>query len=535
MGGRINQVSTSNESATPESDQPLDTRGENRSRRPSSSAFKQFMSQHWASAEPALPAKAEVADYAMARRKKLSDLFPSERLVIPAGPHKVRSNDTDYMFRPHSAFAHLTGLGVDHEPDAVLILEPVDAGQGDAGSNHQATLYFRPLAGRDTEQFYANARDGEFWIGKRPTLAQVRAELNISAADLSQAEDALTKNIGDPTFGGTMVRLVRDVDPHIDALVDTTRINTSLNPEEADLSSADAEDARLTEALSELRLIKDEYEIAQIREAVNITAAGFTEVVKALPRAVSHHRGERVIEGAFSAKAREEGNGVGYETIAAAGNNATILHWITNTGRVGADDLVLVDAGAEADSLYTADVTRTLPASGTFSPVQRRVYEAVLEAADAVFAIAKPGLKFKDLHNEAMRVLAGKLDEWGLLPVSVEVALSPEGEHQRRWMPHGTSHHLGLDVHDCAQAKRELYVEGVLTPGMVFTIEPGLYFKEDDLAVPEEYRGIGVRIEDDVLVTEDGNVNLSEALPRSADDVEAWMAGIFDAEARQQG
>jgi Xaa-Pro aminopeptidase len=188
---------------------------------------------------------------------------------------------------------------------------------------------------------------------------------------------------------------------------------------------------------------------------------------------------------------------------------------------------VLIDAGAEVDSLYTADVTRTLPVDGTFTEVQRRVYQAVLDAADAAFAVATPGSLFRDVHAAAMEVIAARLAEWGLLPVSAEESLSPAGQQHRRWMVHGTSHHLGLDVHDCAQARRELYLDAVIEPGMVFTIEPGLYFKSDDLLVPPEYRGIGVRIEDDVLVTADGNENLSAALPRRPDEVEAWMARLL--------
>jgi len=235
-----------------------------------------------------------------------------------------------------------------------------------------------------------------------------------------------------------------------------------------------------------------------------------------------------VIEGAFVGHARQEGNAVGYETIAAAGEHATTLHWTDNDGQVRAGELVLVDAGVEVDSLYTADVTRTLPVDGTFSEVQRRVYQAVLDAADAGFAAAVPGARFRDVHDAAMKVIAERLAEWGLLPVSAEEALLPENQHHRRWMVHGTSHHLGLDVHDCAVARAELYIDGVLEPGMVFTIEPGLYFKSDDLLVPQEYRGIGVRIEDDVLVTADGNENLSAALPRDPDAIEAWMAGLLD-------
>ncbi len=190
-------------------------------------------------------------------------------------------------------------------------------------------------------------------------------------------------------------------------------------------------------------------------------------------------------------------------------------------------DLLLVDAGVEVDSLYTADVTRTLPVDGTFTDDQRKVYEAVLEAADAAFAVARPGSRFRDLHEAAMQVIARRLAEWGLLPVSAEESLDPEtGGYHRRWMVHGTSHHLGLDVHDCAQARREMYLDAVLEPGMVFTIEPGLYFKEDDESVPAELRGVGVRIEDDVVVTADGCENLSGALPRTSQDVERWMASL---------
>jgi len=294
----------------------------------------------------------------------------------------------------------------------------------------------------------------------------------------------------------------------------------------ADVDSGQ-DDAHLAEVLSELRLVKDAHEVEQMRVAVDATVAGFAKIVRDLPVAVEHPRGERVIEGTFGAHARLEGNAVGYETIAAAGEHATTLHWTQNDGAVRSGDLVLVDAGVEADSLYTADVTRTLPVDGTFTDVQRRVYTAVLDAADAAFAAARPGARFRDVHAAAMEVIAARLGEWGLLPGTVEESLDPEGQWHRRWMVHGTSHHLGLDVHDCALARREMYLDAELEPGMVFTIEPGLYFKSDDLAVPEEYRGIGVRIEDDVLVTADGVENLSAALPRRPEDVEAWMATIL--------
>lgn len=176
----------------------------------------------------------------------------------------------------------------------------------------------------------------------------------------------------------------------------------------------------------------------------------------------------------------------------------------------------------ETHTLYTADVTRTLPISGTFTPVQRKVYDAVYEAQEAGFDAVKPGAAYRDFHDAAQRHLAVRLVEWGFIEGPAERAF--ELGLQRRFTMAGTGHMLGLDVHDCAQARHEEYVGGVLEPGMVLTVEPGLYFQPDDLTVPEEWRGIGVRIEDDLLVTEDGHENLSAGLPRPAYDVEAWMA-----------
>jgi Xaa-Pro aminopeptidase len=262
-----------------------------------------------------------------------------------------------------------------------------------------------------------------------------------------------------------------------------------------------------------------------MRLAVDVTAAGFDDIVRELPAILEHQRGERVVEGVFHRRARSDGNGEGYDTIAASGPHACYLHWTRNDGAVMPGDLILIDAGVEVDSLYTADITRTLPVSGRFTDVQRRVYETVREAADAAFAAARPGVRFRDVHAAAMEVIARRVAEWGLLPVTAEEALDADrGGQHRRYMVHGTSHHLGIDVHDCAQARRDMYYDGLLEPGMVFTIEPGLYFQIDDLTAPEELRGIGVRIEDDILMTADGPVNLSAAIPRTADEVEAWIA-----------
>ncbi|MEQ6898908.1 aminopeptidase P family protein [Microbacterium sp. KR10-403] len=446
-------------------------------KQPFPQGFLDTISTGWASRPDTAPPAREQAPYAAARRERLSAQFPGKRLVIPAGELKQRSNDTDYPFRAHSAFTHLTGWGADSEPGSILVLDPTDDG-------HAATLYFRERADRTTTEFYGDATVGEFWIGPRPSSAGVAADLGIATAHIDTFESGVD-----------------------DLVVE--------------------EDAALTRAVSELRLVKDAYELAQMRLAVKVTADGFDDIIRELDAAVAHPRGERIIEGVFHRRARSDGNWEGYDTIAAAGPHACYLHWTRNDGAVIPGDLMLVDAGAEVDSLYTADITRTIPVSGTFTDIQRKVYETVREAADAAFAAAKPGVTFRTVHETAMGVIAKRTAEWGLLPVTADEALDADrGGQHRRYMVHGTSHHLGIDVHDCAQARREMYYDGVLEPGMVFTIEPGLYFQIDDETVPAEYRGIGVRIEDDVLVTEDGVENLSGAIPRTADEVEAWVARL---------
>jgi Xaa-Pro aminopeptidase len=491
---------------------------------PFSDAFKAFIAEGWAPYPTALPQPLPATAWTAARREALGAQFPGERLVIGAGGLEVRSNDTDYRFRPHSAFAHLTGLGTDREPDAVLVLEPTDAS---TGSSHDATLYIKPRAPRDSSEFYADARYGEMWVGRRPSLDEMAALTGLRTAPVDDLVDHLRKDAD--TIG---VRANReDLAAEVQAVLAELAPLGAANDHDNDTDSAAARDAELRTALSELRLVKDAFEADEMREACTLTATGFEAVVADLPRAVAAGRGERWVEGVFGLTARHVGNAVGYDTIAAAGDHACTLHWIRNDGDLRLGDLLLLDAGVELDSLYTADVTRTLPVSGTFTDPQRRVYEAVLAAQEAGIAAARPGATFADVHRASIRVIAEHLDAWGLLPVPLEEALSEEGGQHRRWMPHGTSHHLGIDVHDCAQARRENYREGTLAPGMVITVEPGLYFKSDDELAPEELRGIGVRIEDDILITADGNENLSGLLPRTVADVEAWMFEVWERQA----
>ncbi|HWU47509.1 MAG TPA: aminopeptidase P family protein [Humibacter sp.] len=479
----------------------------NRSTTPGSDDFKRYIASGWAQRDEPVPPAREQASYAASRRQRLSAAYPGKRLIVPAGRLKQRSNDTDYAYRAHSAFAYLTGWGADSEPGAVLVLEPTATG-------HEATLYFRERAGRDSDEFYANPEIGEFWIGPRPSLAQVSGDLAIATSGI----DALA-SVVDAADGDTLI--LREADPALTLRVDAARTAAS----GADTAP---DDTSLARDLSEARLVKDDYEIDQLRQAIAATARGFDDVIRDLPRITAHERGERLVEGAFNSRARSDGNTVGYDTIAASGPHACILHWTRNNGPVVPGDVILLDAGVEVESYYTADITRTLPVNGRFTDAQRLVYETVREAADAAFAVVRPGIRFREIHATAMEVIARRTAEWGLLPVTAEEALQTDQQQHRRYMVHGTSHHLGLDVHDCAQARRELYLDGVLEAGMTFTIEPGLYFQPDDLTVPEHLRGIGVRIEDNILVTAHGAENLSIAIPRTADDVEAWISRLTD-------
>jgi len=445
-------------------------------------AYAAFMRTGWGDRELDLP-RHPVADRAAERRRRLAEMFPGERLVLPAGGYKVRANDTDYRFRPDTAHTHLSG---NQTSDAVLVIE-----------DDEAVLYARPRSSRETDEFFRDRQYGELWAGRRPSLGELSDSLGIECRHLDDLDASLR------TPGKT--RVLRGVDSRIDATVE---------PDEG-------QDREFARVVSELRLVKDDWEIGQLQEACDITTLGFEDCVREWDRVLE--MGERWIEGTFFRRARAMGNDIGYDSIVGGGRHATTLHWIENSGPIVPGELVLLDMGVEASSLYTADVTRTLPVSGTWTPLQRELYQLVLTAQQAGIDAVRPGARFLDAHDAAMSVIAHGLDDMGLLPVPAEEALSPDSKVYARWTLHGTSHMLGMDVHDCARSAPETYPRGDLAEGMVLTVEPGLYFQEDDLLVPEELRGIGIRIEDDILVTADGHRNLSAALPREPDEVESWM------------
>jgi Xaa-Pro aminopeptidase len=458
-------------------------------------ALLDFMVKRWKPAHRKLPPKLKNAAAFLARRRALSKLFPGETLVIPTGHEKVRSNDTYYRFRPGTDFYYLTG---NTEPDCVLVLQPKE------GGGHTDILFVEPNPGRSDATFFTDRVKGELWVGPRLGVKESQARFGVDEArGLPELKDFLAG------LRGTVAR--------------PTRVLRGFSPKVDEVLPAQAErEKELAQALSEMRLLKDAQELRELQAAIDSTQRGFEDVIANLRSAKT----ERTVEGVFNLRARVEGNDVGYGTIAASGAHACVLHWTRNDGPVKKGDLLLLDAGVEGHSLYTADITRTLPVSGKFSKEQREIYELVLEAQEQAIQAVKPGNDFMEPNRVAMRVLAEGLQRLGILE-NAEEALKNEHQFYKRYSLHNVSHMLGLDVHDCAQARQEAYKYGKLKAGMVLTVEPGLYFQTDDLTVPARYRGIGVRIEDDVVVTARGCKVLSAAIPRTAKDVEAWIKRIW--------
>ncbi len=457
-------------------------------------ALVEFMMQGWKPRPRPQPAKVKGYARFAARRRALSRAFPGEVLVIPTGHEKVRANDTTWRFRPSSDFYYLTG---NQEPDCVLVLWP----SGKTG--HEHVLYVEPNPGRTDATFFTDRNKGELWVGPRLGVPESRERYQVDrCAPLGELGQLFRELRG----RRRPVRVLRGVDPDIDRA----------------LPARPPADRELATALSEMRLIKDDMEVAALKRACVATRHALDDVVRALRRAKT----ERELEAAFARRARIEGNDVGFNVIAAAGEHACILHWTANNGQLRTRDLVLIDAGVETNELYTGDLTRTLPVSGKFSKAQREVYDLVIEAQNAALAAVRPGADFVEPHRAATRVLAEGLVRLGVLRAPLAQALDERQQLYKRYTLHNTSHMLGLDVHDGAQARPQRYREGRLVPGMVLTIEPGLYFQVDDLTVPARLRGIGVRVEDDVLVTTRGGRLLSD-VPRASDDVERWLKRLW--------
>lgn len=448
--------------------------------------------------------------------------------VIPAAAETIRNEDVEHHFRQSSDFFYLTGFD---EPDAVAVLRPA--------GDEPFVLFVRP-----------QDRELEIWNGYRAGVDGAKERFGADAAYPIGDLDAKLKEylVGQPRL---YYRSGGDHDGRINRLVGQVRAMHSRSGRGAPFEVHDP-----SLILHEQRLIKGEVDLAGLRKAAEISAEAHLEAM----RFAQPGRWEYQVQAALEYVFRMRGSSRdGYPSIVAGGANAVVLHYTENNAQLGEGDLLLIDAGAEY-AYYSADITRTFPVSGTFSDPQRAIYEIVLAAQQAAFAECRPGSTLKAGHDAARRVLSEGLIDLGLVPRGLEDTMAMH--HYREYFMHGTGHWLGMDVHDVGAVR----IEGEprpLEPGMAFTVEPGLYvdpqretvdfylheYDADEWAyrrlmlgseaarklekeerekamklthpVPEKLRGIGVRIEDDVVITADGHEDLSSGAPTAIDEVEA--------------
>ncbi len=404
----------------------------------------------------------------------------------------TRSNDTEFPFRQDSDFWYLTGF--DH-PNAIAVL------RSDGGPEY--TLYVEP---RDPSM--------ETWNGFRPgTEGAVRD----FAADEAFATSELKKHL--PELLGNVERVyhVLGRNAGVDAvLTETTeslhrRSRQGVSPPEAIVDPR-----RL---LHEMRLFKEPAELDLMRRAAAISLEGHLEAARLARPGNYEYELQAVIEYTFR---RRGARGPAYTSIVGGGANATVLHYVRNDQKLLSDSMVLIDAGCELEG-YASDVTRSYPVGGRFSDAGREVYELVLAAQEAALALCRPGTTLPEIHDAAVLVLVEGMIDLGVL--RGDAATLIEEERHRPYYMHGTSHWLGLDVHDVGSYRRDGEPRK-LEPGMVFTVEPGLYFSPEQDEVPARHRGIGVRIEDDIAITESGHENLTEGIPKAVDELESLAGGL---------
>ncbi|MCY4488066.1 MAG: aminopeptidase P N-terminal domain-containing protein [Deltaproteobacteria bacterium] len=408
--------------------------------------------------------------------------------IIPAAPQSTRSNDVEYRYRQDNDLLYLSGFP---EPNCLCVLVP----------GHEAQRFVLFVQPRDREK--------ETWTGKRYGTEGAK---EVFGADAAYTIDQVKEVLPGLLAGADRVYFAPGRDERMNALIqgllDASRSGRARTGRGV-VSLVDP-----ASILHEMRLFKSSGELDLMRKAVAASERAHAAAMRAARDGACEYELEALLEYHFRAAG---GSGMAYPSIVASGANATILHYTQNDRRMRDGDLVLIDAGAEFDG-YCSDVTRTFPVAPAYSPPQRRIYETVLRAQKEGIALVRPGVSMEDIHRRATEVLVEGLLDTGLLSGKAD-ELIEQGEHARFYM-HRTGHWLGLDVHDVGRYRIDGAVRP-LEPGMVLTVEPGLYIAEDVDGVSDDYRGIGVRIEDDVLVTDAGHEVLSAAIPKEVDAIEA--------------
>jgi len=411
--------------------------------------------------------------------------------IIPAAREAIRSNDTNYRYRQNSDFFYLTGF---EEPEAIAVITPAP--------EPKYILFVRP---RDPER--------EIWDGRRAGVDGARtehgadeafpiSEFNEKLADILNGPEKLYYRLGDgnPQLDETIIRQLASV--------------RTLNRKPISVPQTIIDSASI---IHEMRVIKSEEEIAIMQRAADIAAEAHVEAMKSARPGMMEYEIEALVEQVFR---RAGALGPSYTSIVGSGANATVLHYINNDGQLKDGDLLLLDAGAEYKG-YASDITRTFPVNGRFTAAQREIYNLVLETQMSCVEMVRPGVRHLDIKNHSIEMLTEGMVRLGLLEGEPEELIKEE-KYMQFYM-HGLGHYLGIDVHDVGR----YFVEGEsrpLEPGMVMTVEPGLYIAPNTKGIPEKYLGIGVRIEDDVLATENGPRVLTNKVPKDAAEIEALMA-----------
>ncbi len=433
-------------------------------------------------------------DFAAHRRSVLDRLADDEAVLVFGGPHHLRNGDAEYRYRPDSDVFWLTGW---EEPQVAVFLRPGD---------EPLTMFVQP---RDPER--------ETWTGRRKGPEGAKAEHGADAAfafgELEAELPRLLQGVSTLHYGFAR-------DPEHDALVMSCVAKARRSGRLKGLGAPQTFH-HPTVLLHELRLIKNEAELWSLREAARISSQAHISAMRATGPNVREYAVEAALVHTF---VQLGSTGAGYTPIVAAGDNATILHYVTNRDLCQDGQLLLVDAGCEVD-YYTADITRTFPVNGRFTELQRKVYGIVLDAQLASIEACRVGSTFHDVHMASVRVLTAGMVELGLLQGDVDELI--EADAFKKYYMHGTSHWLGLDVHDVGiytSPPGSEPASRALEPGMVLTIEPGLYISAGDESAPEALRGIGIRIEDDVLITDGDPDVLTAACPKDPEDIEELMS-----------
>jgi Xaa-Pro aminopeptidase len=437
------------------------------------------------------PAAPDKAPY-RARRERLLGAIGEGVAVFAAAPELVKSRDTEYPYRPDSNLYYLTGF---REPEAVAVFTPHE-------DDARFILFVRP---RDPEK--------EAWSGWRAGVEGACERFGADAAyPIDELDERLKKLLEPADAVWYALGDRREMDERIVRMVGRFRATRPRN------GTGPTEVRDPSTLLDRWRMVKDEWELERIREATAASARGHRALMEAARPGVGEWELHATLEATFRAAGPVAGPA--YEAIVGSAANATVLHYVHNERRVEDGDLVLVDAGAAVD-YYCGDITRTFPVSGRFTPEQRRMYDIVHRALEAGIAAVKPGAPVSATHEAARRVLVEGMVELGLLSGEVDELI--ENEAFKRFFMHQTTHWLGLDVHDVGPYKERDGTPVTLEPGMVLTVEPGLYVARDAEGVPEAYLGVGVRLEDDVLVTADGHEVLTRGVPVDAEEVEALV------------